>query len=193
MNYQQPYQQSYQQPYPQRERPRRRGLKRTIFGGLGILANAVGLFVMPFLVGVLGAVISIGASQTLTALDPQHATIDGDAMRIYSLAVPIEYAGTVQCTVTGGDATITPAPTDHPVGTVDGTDYYDAFELMVNGSGEITVECSGTEALALWEAGMGGTLISIGVGIVVPVVLGLLSLGLLIWGIIALVRSSSHR
>lgn len=187
--YQQP--QGYGQPYGDAPPPRRRrGLKRTIFGVLGILANGVGLVVMPFLVGMIGAVLTVGASQNLTALDPQHATIEGDSMRVYSLAVPAEHTGTVECAVTGGDAVLTSESSDYSVGTIDGTDYYDVYDLQISGSDEVTVECTGTEALGLWDAGMGGTLISFGIGFLVPVVLGLLSVALTIWGIVALVRST---
>ena len=92
--------------------------------------------------------------------------------------------------MTGGDAVLTSESSDYSVGTIDGTDYYDVYDLQISGSDEVTVECTGTEALGLWDAGMGGTLISFGIGFLVPVVLGLLSVALTIWGIVALVRST---
>jgi hypothetical protein len=73
---------------------------------------------------------------------------------------------------------------------VDGVAYYDLYDLQVSGDQEVTITCEGGEAVALWDAGMGGVMISLGVGVLLPVVLGLVALVMTIWGIIALVRSA---
>lgn len=55
------------------------------------------------------------------------------------------------------------------------------------------MNCEGTDQFARASLGAVGVLISTAIGVLIPVVLGLLSLVLLIWGIIALVRSTSQR
>ena len=53
----------------------------------------------------------------------------------------------------------------------------------------MTVQCEGASDVAVAEVGVMGTVIGFGVGVLVPVLLGLVALALLIWGIVARVRS----
>lgn len=182
---------AYQQPYPYTERPRRRGLKRTIFGVLGLLANAVGLVVMPMIAGTIAiAVAGVGAME-LEPLEADGGTIEASAWSIYSLAVPAEDLESVSCEFEGVEARPGRSGSTEPLYTKDGVDYYDAY-VISGESGEITVHCEGTESLALSEIGMAGTVISAVVGLVLPIGLGLVALMLTIWGVIALITSSSR-
>lgn len=52
------------------------------------------------------------------------------------------------------------------------------------------MQCEGSESIAFYEAGVTGTVIGVGIGLVLPIVLGILALALTIWGAIALFRSS---
>ena len=61
---------------------------------------------------------------------------------------------------------------------------------MVSSTQEVSVNCEGTDAVALSELGFTSTAVSFGVGIVLPIILGLAALVLTIWGLIALVASS---
>jgi hypothetical protein len=184
------YQPSYgYTPYTQAPR-KRRGVKRTIFGVLGLLANAIGLVVMPILAGIIGGVITYASNTELTPLDPQGTTIEASTWRMYAIAVPQEDLGSVNCEIAGQDVTVDPGDPEISSGQVDGVAYYDLYDLQVSGDQEVTITCEGGEAVALWDAGMGGVMISLGVGVLLPVVLGLVALVMTIWGIIALVRSA---
>ena len=64
---------SYLAPQPPR---RRRGVKRLIFGILGIIANGIGLFVMPFIAGVIAVLITAIGATDLTPLENGELTFD---------------------------------------------------------------------------------------------------------------------
>ncbi|MDN5601182.1 MAG: hypothetical protein L0J57_07695 [Brachybacterium sp.] len=185
------YQQSYQQPYQYAERPRRRGLKRTIFGVLGILANAVGLFVMPMIAGFIALMVSGLGAMELTALEADGGTIESSTWSVYSIAVPEEDLESVSCEFEGAGVQPTRDISEEPLYTMDGVDYYDVYTLTAD-SGEITVHCEGSDAIGVSEMGMAGTFISTLVGLVLPIVLGLIALAMTIWGIIALITSPSR-
>lgn len=180
-----------QAPYGYPQPPRKRhGLKRTIFGGLGIVANAIGLIVMPIIAGVVGAVIAVGGGDSeLAPLDPDRGTFQATSWSIYTIAVPQEDLDSVTCEITGMDVSVEPGDPSFSSGQVDGVTYYDLYDVQVFGDQEVTVDCEGGEAIAVWEAGMGVVLVSLGIGLVLPIGLGLVSIALTIWGIIALVRS----
>lgn len=181
---------SYQQPPPP---PRRRGLKRTIFGILGIIVNGIGLVVMPILATIIAAVVTGMGSTELTPLDPTGDTIQAEGMKTYSIAVPQADLETAECEITGSDVSVTAGNPDLNSGEVDGVPYYDLYDFNVGSNQEVSVTCTGTESVALWEMSMTGTLISMGVGFILPILLGIASFILMIWGIIALVRSTGSR
>lgn len=186
------YYQPYQQPTAYVERPRRRGLKRTILGALGVFANAIGLFVMPFVAGSIALIVAGVGAMELEPLEADGGTIESSTWAVYSIAVPEEDLETVSCEFEGAGVQPTREVSTEPLYTMGGVEYYDVYTLTAN-SGEITVHCEGTDALGVSELGVAGTLLSGLVGLVLPVVLGLLALALMIWGIVALIRSSSHR
>lgn len=181
-----------QQPYQYVEPPRRRGVKRTVFGVLGIVANAVGLVVMPMVAGFLAIFVTAIGAVELEPLDADGGTIQSSTWSVYTLAVPAEDVGTVSCEFEGAGVDPSRSADPEPVHSMDGVDYYDVYTLTA-GTGEITVHCEGTEALGISELGMGGAVISAVVGLVLPIGLGVLALALTIWGVVALVRSSSPR
>ena len=177
-------------PYAQAPRPRRRGIKRTVFGALGLLANAIGLVVMPNIAAMIGAVLTMSSNTALTPLDPAGDSFQASSFSLYTIAVPQEDLGTTTCEIDGTDIDVTPGSTEITSGDVDGVAYYDLYDVQAFGDQEVTVTCEGGEAVALWDAGMGGVLISLGIGVALPVLLGLVALVMTIWGIIALVRSA---
>lgn len=194
MTYQDPYsgsgggQQQWQQSSWQQQPPRKKkGLKRIIFGSLGIVANIVGVFVMPFVAALILAGISVGTAE-LTPIDADGGTFRADTTSIYYVAVPEDDVAAATCEITGADVTVDPVAAT-PTGDIDGITYVDAYSVSASGGQEVTVQCVGTDSVAVSEIGMGGTLIAFGVGVIVPLVLGFIALIMLIWGIIARVRS----
>ncbi len=177
--------------YAQAPRPRRRGVKRTVFGALGLVANAVGLVVMPVVAAIIGAAVIFSGSTEMTPLDPAGDSFEASTWSMYTIAVPQEDHGTTTCEIEGADISVSPSEAqDVSIGSVDGVPYYDLYDVQAFGEQEVSVTCTGGEAVALWDAGMGGLLITVGVGVLLPVVLGLVALVMTIWGIIALVRSA---
>ncbi|EWS82061.1 hypothetical protein [Brachybacterium phenoliresistens] len=165
---------------------KRKGIKRTIFGALGLIANAIGLVVMPVLAGIIAATITVGTGEGAIPLGPSGGTFTADTMSVHSIAVPASEAATAECTATG--ASLERELNTYTAGEIDGVDYVEIYDVRA-ASGEVTVECTGVSAVAYTEMGMAGTLIGLGIGFVIPIGLGLVSLVLLIWGIIALIRS----
>ena len=181
-----------QQPYQYVEPPRRRGVKRTVFGVLGIIANAIGLVVMPMVAGFLAIFVTAFGAVELDPLDADGGTIESSTWSVYTIAVPAEDVESVSCEFEGAGVDPSRSADPEPLYSMDGVDYYDVYMVTAD-TGEITVHCEGTEALGVSELGMGGTVISAAVGLVLPIGLGLLALALTIWGVVALVRSSSAR
>lgn len=177
-------------PYAQASRPKRRGIKRTVFGALGLVANAVGLVVMPIIATMIGGVLMMASNTALTPLDPAGDSFQATTFSMYTIAVPQEDLGTTTCEIEGTDIEVAPGSTDITSGNVDGVDYYDLYDVQAFGEQEVAVTCEGAEVVALWDAGMGGLLVSLGIGVALPVLLGLVALVMTIWGIIALVRSA---
>ena len=170
---------------------RRRGVKRTVFGALGLVANAVGLVVMPIVAALIGSAMVIAGNTEMTPLDPSGDTFQASSWSMYTIAAPADDHGTTSCEIEGADISVSPSEAqDVSVGSVDGEPYYDLYDVQVYGDQEVSVTCTGAEAIALWDAGMGGILVSLGIGVLLPVVLGLIALVMTIWGIIALVRSA---
>lgn len=109
------------------------------------------------------------------------------------LGVPAESVSTVTCEVEGADIEVERDSSAIVLGEIDGVDYVSVYSITAVSEQQVTVNCEGTDQLAHAPMGAVGVLISTAIGVLIPVVLGLLSLVLLIWGIIALVRSTSQR
>lgn len=178
---------SYLAPQPPR---RRRGVKRLIFGILGILANGIGIFVMPFVAGLIAVLITIIWATDLTPLENGELTFDAKYWGIYSIAVPASDLDQVSCQIDGEDIVVSPGDASYSIGQVDGVDYVELYAISADSDQQVSVQCEGFESIAFYEAGVTGATIGVGLGLVLPIVLGLLSLALTIWGAIALFRSS---
>lgn len=179
--------QGYGAPVPPR---RRRGMKRMVFGGLGLVANLAGLVVMPVLGALAGLVITLVGMEDPVAVDPTGGTIPVSGTEVVWVSVPAAEVGTADCEFTGTGVEVEkdPDPTLES-GTLDGAPAVKLYDLSVTGGQEVTVTCEGVSSVGYQSIGVGGTLISLGVGLVIPIVLGVLSLVLLIWGIVARVNS----
>lgn len=169
---------------------KKKGMKRIVFGILGLLANGVGLLVMPIMGLLFGAVLAAAGMMSATAV-PAPATV---ALGSTELLVVYTPKGTdaSQCSITGtaSDMEVTPATSTPLTVTVDGTEYVEAAQVTTASTpSDVTIDCPGADTIAYGTGNVIITLISGGVGLVIPIVLGLLALLLLIWGIIARVRS----
>lgn len=180
---------AYQASYGSYQAPRKkRGLKRIIFGILGIIANGIGLLVMPFVAGVAVAVVAL-LTATPVPLGGSTGTIEASSTSLHYVYVPSSEAAMVSCTVEGGsDLEWDPEQTTVP-STVNGTEYQPVGSLQVMSDQEVTITCDGASDVAVADIGLMGTIVGLGVGIVIPVGLGLLAFVLLIWGIVARMRS----
>ena len=180
---------TYQMPYGTYQPPRKkRGLKRIIFGILGILANGIGLVVMPFVAGIAVAVIAV-MSAAPVSLGSTSGVYDASGTSLHYVYVPADEVTSASCTVEGdSDLQWEPEHTTLP-STIDGTEYEPVGSFQVNDDQEVQITCDGASDVAVADIGVMGTLIGAGVGLVIPIALGLLAVALLIWGIIARVRS----
>lgn len=169
---------------------KKRGMKRIVFGILGILANIVGLFVMPIIAGVVMALVAaMGAMGNEQDLDPAGGTIQMESTKTYIVYVPTDEVSSSTCTFDGVPASNVhkeDTPTDREI---DGTSYSDAYQVTSPDESTVTVTCQGASSVKYAEIGVLSTLIGAAVGLLIPVALGVLSLILLIWGIVARVRS----
>jgi len=182
MAFAQPY--GYYQPPP-----KKRGLKRIIFGGLGIVANTIGLFVMPVVLLLIASVVSVLTGGELHELGPEGGSFRAEGLAVYSVAVPAEEAAEAECTFDGlPTEAVSPASAGIEV-THAGRTYIEVYDVSTTGDHDVHVSCTGVSNVGYTEMGMLGALISMGVGVIIPIVLGALSLALLIWGIIARVQS----
>ena len=168
--------------------PKKRGLKRIIFGILGIVANAIGLLVMPFIAGIGVAVVALLTASPVSLGGP-YGTFDASATSLHYAYVPASEAEAASCTAEGGsDVVWEPENTTMPT-TIDGTEYAPIGSIEVTSDQEVTMSCTGASDVAVADIGVIGTMVGFGVGIVIPVGLGLLAIALLIWGIVARVWS----
>lgn len=176
--------------YTQQQPPRKkRGLKRIIFGVLGIVANGIGLIVMPFVAAVAVAVFAV-LGATPVSLGGSTGTVDASGTSLYYVYVPTADADATTCTADGGSSVDWEADAEAALTTsVNGTEYTQIGTLQATTAQEVTLTCDGAEDVAVAEIGVIGTLVGGAVGIAIPVLLGLVAIALLIWGIIARVRS----
>lgn len=178
---------SYGAPPPPR---RRRGMKRMVLGGLGLLANAVGLLVLPILGALVGTMIALAGTGDPVPVDPAGGSIPLSGTSIVWVSVPEAEVGSATCEFTGRDLEVDEDPNPSvETGTMDGSPAVKAYSLSSVEDQQVTVTCEGASSVGYQSIGAGSTLLSLGIGLVIPIVLGTLSLVLLIWGIVARVRS----
>lgn len=171
---------------PQYQPPRKkRGLKRIIFGILGIIANAIGLFVMPFVAAMILALVAVMGA-TPETLGGASGSFDATTTKVYYVYVPTSEQGSVSCSVEGG--TLDTESSTVPA-TIEGTEYTAVGSVQVESDQKVSVSCDGASDVAVASIGVMGTIIGFVVGLVIPIGLGLIAIALLIWGIIARVRS----
>ena|SRR5690625_4050172 len=182
MVYAQPY--GYYQPPP-----KKRGLKRMIFGGLGIVANVIGLVVMPVVMLFAASIFAVMSGTELQELGPEGGTFRAEGLSVYSVAVPAEEAAEAECTFEGVPAEDVSSTSTGIEVTHEGRSYVEVYDVSTVGELDVHVSCTGVSNVGYTKMGMLGTLISMGVGLIIPIVLGVLALALLIWGIVARVRS----
>lgn len=181
---------AYGQPYGYyQEPPKKRGLKRIIFGGLGIVANVIGLVVMPVVMLFAASTVMVLSGGELQELGPEGGTFRAEGLAVYSVAVPVEEAAEAECTFEGVPADDVSSTSTGIEVTHDGRTYVEVYDVTSTGDHDVHVSCTGVSSVGYTEMGMLGALISMGVGLIIPILLGVLSLALLIWGIIARVRS----
>ncbi|MGO2310648.1 hypothetical protein ACTXKH_02340 [Brachybacterium tyrofermentans] len=180
---------AYQASYGMYQEPRKkRGLKRIIFGILGIIANGIGLLVMPLVAGAIVAAFAV-MSSTPVSTGGSPAILDASVTSLYYVSVPTSEAVSVSCSVDGSSDVEWEPDVSSVTTTVDGVEYTEVGSLQVLDDQEVTITCDGASDIAVSDIGLIGTLIGVGVGLVIPIGLGILAFGLLIWGIIARVRS----
>ncbi|MGO1284845.1 MAG: hypothetical protein ACTHWF_01575 [Brachybacterium sp.] len=181
---------AYHQPYGYTyTAPRKRGKKRLIFGILGLIANAIGLVVMPIVAGIIGTIVTVAGGADVTQLEPDGGSFQASSWSLYTVAVPESDLETATCEITGQDISVEPG--DPTISTVEhgGVEYFDLYDITVYGDQEVTVACEGAEDVLVAELGMLGMLIGAGIGVVLPVALGILALVMTISGAVALMRS----
>lgn len=180
---------AYQAPYSMYQAPpKKRGLKRIIFGSLGIVANAIGLLVMPIVATFAVALIAVLTASPVS-LGGANGTVDASSTSLHYVYVPSSELSSASCAVDGGsDVEWDPEGATMPA-TIDGTEYEPVGSFQVTSDQEVTVTCDGASDVAVADIGILGTVVGFGVGLFIPIGLGFLSFILLIWGIIARVRS----
>ena len=78
---------AYQASYGMYQEPRKkRGLKRIIFGILGMIANGIGLLVMPLVAGAIVAAFAV-MSSTPVSTGGSPATLDASVTSLYYVSV----------------------------------------------------------------------------------------------------------
>lgn len=127
---------SYLSPPPPR---RRRGVKRLIFGFLGIIANGIGLVVMPFVAGFFAVLITVIVATDLTPLEDGELTFDATYWGICSIAVPASDLDQVSCQIDGEDIVVSPGDASYSIGQVDGVDYVELYGISAESDQQVSV------------------------------------------------------
>lgn len=169
---------------------KKRGLKRIIFGILGILANIVGLVLWPIVTGLIGAVIAAMGLFNLTPLDNGGSFELSSANTAMIYVAQDETVSAPQCDIatTSADASVD-KQTDGTTVEHEGTTYTAVAQVTATEKTTVAVQCAGADKIAYGTGDMTIMLILGGIGVLIPIVFGVLALILLIWGIIARVRS----
>jgi len=180
---------AYQASYGTYRAPaKKRGLKRIIFGILGIIANLIGLIVMPVVAGIVVAVIALLSASPVSIGGPS-GTVQTTSSSLYFVYVPTSETGSSSCTVEGAsDMVWDPSQGSSPA-TIDGIEYTVVGSIQVTDDQDVAVTCDGASDVAVADIGFVGSLVGMAVGLIIPIGLGLLAVILLIWGIVARVRS----
>ena len=168
---------------------KKRGMKRIIFGILGIIANGLGLVLMPVAGLFLGGIIAAIGLADLQPL-PDNGSISLDNGDVVMIFAPADEAGSVTCDaqVSASDASVE-KPDEPTEMDYKGTAYASVLEITAVSDGTATVTCEGASSVIYASTGIWGVLITGGIGLVIPIVLGFLAFVLLVWGIIARIRS----
>lgn len=180
----------YGGPYgsPYGPAPKKRGMKRIVAGIIGIVLNGIGLFLMPIVLGFVGLIISAVGMMSLTSIEPEGGSFSVSGTTVTTVFVPADEAGASCEFVSDPPVDVSPDTSQLTV-EHDGTTYIAAYEVMATSSQEVEVLCPGVSDVAVSEINVLWTLAGGGVGILIPVVLGFASLVVLVWGIIARMRS----
>ncbi|WP_152351686.1 hypothetical protein [Brachybacterium subflavum] len=172
--------------------PRKRGLKRIIFGALGIVANLIGLVVMPVIALAIVAILMVSNIEA-TSLGSSSASMESSGgLSMYYVFVPSEDAAGASCSVSSPNGTSL-EETSSSEGmdtTVDGASYTTVGTFTSQSDETVEITCEGASDVAVADVGLTGILVGMGVGFGLPILLGIIALILLIWGIVARVRSS---
>lgn len=179
--------------YPNGVSPKKRGLKRIIFGSILFILGIPAMFIGGTIGLVAGTLAGIsGATPTpLTEGTPFSVT-----QGIYFIAVPKADASSSACTVKGEPASaISADPDDSGTFTVTkgNTEYVVVQQVTADSSAQLTVNCENADDVvaAPMEYGAMGWGTALGVGI--PALFTLLGLALLISGIVGRVRSGRQK
>ncbi|MGY5764022.1 hypothetical protein ACXET9_02320 [Brachybacterium sp. DNPG3] len=169
---------------------RKRGMKRIVFGILGILANTVGLFLMPVIGGFIGIIMAAVGLLDLQPLSPDGGTFETSTTNLVTVWVPADEAPNASCAFEGGDLEVTPSyDPEISIGELDGVEYVEIYTVQSFGDATVTMTCTDTSAAAYSTMGMLPTFILAGVGAAIAIGLGIIALIMLIWGIVARIRS----
>ncbi|WP_058234910.1 DUF308 domain-containing protein [Devriesea agamarum] len=189
---------SAQQPpsgLPRGEKPRRRGLKMTIIGGV--------LTVLAIIAVIVSVVVMVGSMASLVVGNPHpiengKTTVKAEAFSMLMVATPAADAPQATCTATGtnpSDVQIIPQETDQPVPLGDSkTQYVYKFNVVTENDTTVTLSCEGTNAAVYTgPAPIGSSMIGGVAAIILSGLVGLVGFILLIVGIVRLVRSGRVR
>jgi len=176
--------------YGQYQAPaKRKGLKRIIVGIIAMILGGIGVIlgaILGTVFGLLFSLSSIGDDATALGNGGQVSVTSGS----YVVAVPSSDSGAT-CTTTGDPASaISTSPQSGDLTFTSGGDEYAVVDTVsASGDAHVTVTCTGTENVVIAPLPAGGMIGGFFVGVGLPALLGLIGLILLIWGIVARVRS----
>lgn len=178
---------------------RREGVKRMVFGSILAFLIAPGIFVAALVLGITNAVgefmdaDSVGPGESVSLQAGTKMSIF-----VYSDAAPSESgnADTDTTVLPSQECSVT-SPGGQPVALTrdtgadfssNGDEWSQAYSFTPQTTGDYTVNCGDQSAMVLESGALDGAMRSVGtalvVAFVVPFVIGVLGLGLLIWGIV---------
>lgn len=177
---------------------RREGVKRMVFGSILAFLVAPGIFVAALVLGITNAVSGLdfdtvgpGDSVNLTAGEEMSifvytgAAASSDGIETGSEVAPPSQ----QCSMTGPDGSAVQLRRDTGTSyTTEGERWSQAYKVTPPVSGDYTLRCGADRAMVMNSGAFEGAFRSVGVALVVafvvPFVVGVIGLGLLIWGIV---------
>ncbi len=171
--------------------PKKRGMKRIIFGILGLVAAGIGLIVMPILATIISSLIMMGSASPTTISSGD--TIDLKIGQVAFVMVPEEEASSATCSAEVGNSEATQVqPTDENTSfevTNGDQKLVSVMQIASGASDTATITCDGASTIAYAQVNGLVPVVGLIIGVILPIVLGFFALILLIWGIIARVRS----